>query len=165
MWPFLQFLLHQQGWAVAGFFAGKSWMFQTIPVADPTFSSCHTCLTSSTVNYMDARIHLSSVRLPVGFRKPPVGTAPGVILVSRGIVILQTDSVSADAHFLHSFSRLILGLAFLSCFPVMFFMLGLSESIRNSACRRLKILSEQRNRRSQPYCHSASCTGIYFTLH
>ena len=34
------------------------------------------------------------------------------------IVILQTDSISANAHFLPSFSRLILGLAFLSCFHV-----------------------------------------------
>ena len=53
-----------------------------------------------------------------------VGTAPGVILASGGIVILQTDSVSADAHFLPSFSMLMLGRAFLSCFPVMFFILG-----------------------------------------
>ena len=37
----------------------------------------------------------------------------------RQFAILSFDSVFADAHF-----GLILGLAFLSCFPVMFFMLG-----------------------------------------
>ena len=71
---------------------------------------------------MDASIHLTSVCAPVGFRKPHVGTAPGVIFGSRGIVRIQTDFTSSDAHFLPSFSRIILGLAFLSCFPVMFFM-------------------------------------------
>ena len=45
------------------------------------------------------------------------------ILVAQ-LSMLQWVDVSADAHFLPSFSRLILGHAFLSCFPVMFFMLA-----------------------------------------
>ena len=102
------------------------------------------------VNYMDTSVHLSSVWLPVGFRKPQVGTAPGVILASRGVVILQTDSVSADVHFFPSFSRFILGLAFLSCFPVMLFMVGVSDAFVMRLAewefyKRTAAVSQQRN--------------------
>ena len=105
-------LIHRQDLRLVRL-SGKSWMFQKIPVAD--LSLCHylTWLTPS-------------CRQPYGCFHPSnkcviAGRFP-LILASRGIVVPQTDSVSADAHFLPSFSRLILGLTFLSCFPVMFFM-------------------------------------------
>ena len=49
-------------------------------------------------------------------RKPLDGTAPGLILARRGIDVTRLTP-SADAHVLTFFFRLILGLAFLSCFP------------------------------------------------
>ena len=76
-------------------------------------------LQTTTWMHPSSSIHLTSVWVPVDFRKPHIGTAPGVILASRGIVRIQADFTPADAHFLPSFSRIFLGLAFLSCFPVM----------------------------------------------
>ena len=81
------------------------------------------CMTGSALHLtIDTCIHLSSVCLPVDFRKPLDGTAPGVILARRSIDVNPLDSVTADAHFFPSFSSLILGLVFLSCFPIMLVM-------------------------------------------
>ena len=114
----LTILLHPWAEGVTRFIFKLFMRVQKILVADPAFYLYRPWRTSMTDSvHMEPFIHLWSVSLPVDFRKPPDGTAPGVILARRGIDVNPLDSVSADAHFLPSFSRLILGLAFLSCFP------------------------------------------------
>ena len=60
--------------------------------------------------------------------------------------------MSADAHFLPSFSRLILGLAFLSCFPVTFFMLGRA------------LVSDDSSHQQKPHTSTAAATATSNTI-
>ena len=60
--------------------------------------------------------------LPVEFRKPPMMARIPVWSSRVGALVLTRLTPSAGVHLLPAFSRLILGLAFLSCFPVALFM-------------------------------------------
>ena len=100
----------------------------------------------------------ASIKCVIGGRIPKATRWHGSgCLASRGIVILQTGSVSADAHFLPCFSRLILGLAFLSCFPVMPFHDRREIAFAMRFCSRLTVLLEERNQTSPRWRFLSSC--------